>query len=116
MDKAQMIGLRSHSFRVGRLTVQTDHDTRASKIYTGETETYLEHRVSIRDKLFFHIHDPLLVTTLLIMRHRWRDLSIVDRGIDRSEHDFDDKICAEGRLCLTEGGGVHHVLQSALSG
>jgi hypothetical protein len=86
MDKARMIGLRSHSFRVERLTVQTDHDTRASKIYTGETETYL------------------------IMRHRWRDLSIVDRGIDRSEHDLDDKICAEGRLCLTEGERIHHVL------
>ncbi len=35
---------------------------------------------------------------------------MVDRGINRSQHDFDDKIRAEGRLCLTEGGRVHHVL------
>src|SRR6267154_4208480 len=75
-------------------------------------ETDLQHRVSIRDKLSFHIHDPLIVITLLIMRHRWQDLSIDDRGINCTEHDFYDKICAEGRLCLTEGDRIHHVLKN----
>jgi len=98
----------SHSF--GRLT---DHATRASKMYSVGIrfpETYLQHRVSICDELFLHIHDPLIVPTLLIMRHRWRDPSIVDRVINCTEHDFDDKICAEGRLCLTEWDRIHHVL------
>ena len=56
------------------------------------------------------IRDPSIVTTLLILEHRLRDHCIVERVIDRTEHDFDDKICAEGRLCLAEGGRIHHVL------
>jgi len=68
-----------------------------------------QHRVLIRDKLFLHIHDPVIVTTLLITRHRRRCPFIVDRGIDCTEHDLDDKICAEGRFCLTEGDRIHHV-------
>jgi hypothetical protein len=96
----------------GRLTV-VDHDTRASKIYTRRTD-FQKHMYNIAYRYVtsysFHIHDPLTVITLLIMRHRRRDLSMVDRGIDCTEHDFDDKICAEGRLCLIEEDRIHHVL------
>ena len=35
---------------------------------------------------------------------------MADRVIDCTKHDFDDKIWAEGRLCLTEEGRIHHVL------
>lgn len=51
-----------------------------------------------------------MITTLLIMRRGWRDPSMVDRGIDCTEYDLDEKICAEGRLCLAEGDRIHHVL------
>jgi hypothetical protein len=51
----------------------------------------------------------LIVTTLLIVRHRWREMYLVDRGIDCTKHDFDEEICAE-RLRSTEGGRIHHVL------
>jgi hypothetical protein len=44
------------------------------------------------------------------MDHRWQDLSLDYRGIDCIEHDSDDKICAKGRLCLTEGDRIHYVL------
>jgi hypothetical protein len=37
---------------------------------------------------------------------------MVDHGINCTEHDFDDKIYAEGRLFLTEGDRIHHVLIS----
>jgi hypothetical protein len=42
-------------------------------------------------------------------------LSMVDRGVYCTKHDFDDKICAEGRLCLTEEGRIHRVLSNAVS-
>jgi hypothetical protein len=73
----------------GRLTVLTDHDTRASKIYcTWETDFQK------------HIYN-------IVYRYV---TSMVDRRIDCTGHDFDDKICEEGRPCLTGGGRIHHVL------
>lgn len=94
-----------------RLTVLTDHDTRASGIYTGNRipETCLQHRVPIHDNYSYTFMN-LDSNHSLILRHNLRDLSLVGRGIDCIEHDFDDKICADGRLCLTEGGCIHHVL------
>ena len=42
-------------------------------------------------------------------------LSMVDRGVYCTKYDFDDKICAEGRLCLTEGRRIHRVLSNTIS-
>ena len=42
-------------------------------------------------------------------------LSTVDRGVYCTKHDFDDKICTEGWLRLTEEGRIHRVLSNAIS-